>query len=255
MFKLFSLFLILISSIYAEQNYKELDKKYSYLSAITACKELGSQWRLPEIWELFELRGKTKEFGFDKRYWSKTPLKEKRKLDTHMASDEFFIRNTNIPAFAFYLQDGDVTPTPKNITAFALCTNLKKKKQSEHLFNNSSMGVKDSLNYIIWEPLTKENRKLKVTYETAEEICENKTLYEISWRLPSLDELYSIVNYNYVKPSVNPKIFSDMQKKYYWSDDTFSENEAYVVGFSIGSVATSKQINKSFFRCVSDLDE
>ncbi len=46
-----------------------------------------------------------------------------------------------------------------------------------------------------------------------------------------------------------------MQNRYYWSDDTTfgSKDEAYVVGFSIGSVATSEKSNKSYFRCVSDL--
>ena len=255
MFKLFLLTLLLISSIHADENYKELNKKYSYLSAITACKELGSPWRLPQIWELFSLKGQTQKFGLDKRYWSKTSLKEKRKLDTHMASDEFFIRNTNTPAFAFYLQDGDVTPTPKETAAFVLCTNLDKNIQNEIAFNKNDDGVIDTINDILWEPLTKQNREIKVSHEDAQEICEDKTLDDKLWRLPTLDELYSIVNYDYVKPSLNPKIFSNMQKKYYWSDDEFSEDEAYVVGFSIGSVATSKKNNESFFRCVSDLDE
>ena len=46
-----------------------------------------------------------------------------------------------------------------------------------------------------------------------------------------------------------------MMSRYYWSDDTFGEHEAYVVGFKLGSVATSTKSNHSYFRCVSDLDE
>ena len=257
-----SILLLVNFTLYASQEYKELDKKQTYLSAITECKKLGASWRLPEIWELFPLKGKTKKFGKEKRYWSKTSLKEKRTLDTHMASDEFFIRNKDIPAFAFYLQDGDITPTSKSIKAYALCTNLPKYIQDEKYFKKSDKGVEDSLNAILWEPLTKENRNIKVTYEEAQDTCDNKTLNNREWRLPTLDELYSIVNYGYVKPSLNQEVFSKMQNKYYWSDDIFvvnkknsDEEDAYVVGFSIGSVATSGQNNKSFYRCVSDLEE
>ena len=254
--KFLFLFIITITTIFANDSYKELEHKQTYLSSITECKKLGSEWRLPEIWELFTLKGETKTFGKDKRYWSKTSLQEKRILDTHMASDEFFIRNVDIPAFAFYLQDGDVTPTPKSPKAFVLCPNTPIKPPSEKDFlKDKKQGVKDLLNNILWEPLTKENRTNKLSFEEAEESCEDKSLYEISWRLPSLDELYSIVNYDYVKPSLNTEIFSNMQKKYYWSEDEFKEEGAYVVGFSIGSIATSPKSNKSYFRCVSDLED
>jgi hypothetical protein len=249
MIKYSSLLLFLLFTAHANENYKELPTKQGYLSSISACKVLGSEWRLPEIWELFDLRGKTDEFGMDKRYWSATSLKESRELSTHTGSDEVFIRDNSIPAFAFYLQDGDITPTPKEINALALCTNLPKREQKESYFTLTENGVEDSLNNILWEPQASNNKE---NFEDAKEFCEEKKTGGKSWRLPSVDELYSIVNYNYVKPSVNTAVFSQMKKKYYWSEDSFRNDEAYVVGFSIGSVATSKKSLKSYFRCVSD---
>lgn len=111
------------------------------------------------------------------------------------------------------------------------------------------MASRDSLNNILWEPFVAHDKE---NHKDAKEICEDKKTEGKSWRLPSVDELYSIVNYNYVKPSVDAAIFSKMKKKYYWSEDTFKNDEAYVVGFSIGSVATSKKSLKSYFRCVQD---
>lgn len=251
MFKYSALLLSLLFAAHANENYQELPAKQSYYSSVEACKKLGKEWRLPEIWELFDLREKTDEFGAKKRYWSATPLKESRELGTQTNSDEVFIRDNSVPAFAFYLQDGDITPTPKEINALALCTKLPKREQKEGYFTPSEIGVQDSLNNILWEPLSHHEKE---NYEDAKEICENEKTEGKSWRLPSVDELYSIVNYNYVKPSVNAAIFSNMQKKYYWSEDTFKNDEAYVVGFSIGSVATSKQDQKSYFRCVQDKD-
>ncbi|MBU1659279.1 DUF1566 domain-containing protein [bacterium] len=253
MIKILTLSTFLLLSLFANENYRELDKQYSYLSAVSECKNLAKEWRLPEIWELFPLRGETELFGKDKRYWSITNLVEARETSTQTSSDESFIVDKEIPAFAFYLQDGDITPTPKFINAHTICTNLPKTAQNQQELQITDQGVIDAKNDILWEPLTQDNRHLKRPHEEAQEVCEYKTLYSRVWRLPTLNELYSIVNYNYIKPSVNQEIFSNMQKKYYWSDDTFNDNEAYVVGFSIGTVATSKTNNKSFFRCVSDL--
>ncbi|DAB30602.1 MAG TPA: hypothetical protein CFH84_03145 [Sulfurimonas sp. UBA12504] len=243
-------FLLLLTSLaLAHENYKELPHKMGYNAAISECKKLGDVWRLPEIWELFSLRGQSAAFGIDKRYWSATSLKETRTLNIHTSSDESYIKKEELPAFAFYLQDGDVTPTPKEINAFALCTNLPKNGQSEEYFQVQKNGVDDKLNNIIWEPL---DNKQKANYEEAKDICEFKKTNGKSWRLPSVDELYSLVNYNYIKPALNTEIFSKIQNKYYWSDDAFSAKDAYVVGFSIGSVATSPKEEKSYFRCVSD---
>jgi len=253
MLKIFILSLLALN-LYSQSHYKELQDKKTYLSAITTCKDLGDKWRLPQIWEIFALKGETKTFGKDKRYWSATSLVENRKVLIHTSSDESYVKDRDIPAFAFYLQDGDVTPTPKSIKANVICTNLPKTKQSQKWFKKTTKGVEDSLNSILWEPITKSNRYIKLSHEESWEKCESKSLYGKSWRLPTLDELYSIVNYQHVKPSLNTEIFSKMQNRYYWSDDAFSETQAYVVGFSIGSVATSKKENKSYFRCVSDLD-
>lgn len=142
MFKYSLLLLSLLFVVHANENYQELPSKQSYYSSIEACKKLGNEWRLPEVWELFDLKGKTDEFGSDKRYWSATSLKESRELHTQTSSDESFIRDNSIPAFAFYLQDGDITPTPKEINALALCTKLPKREQKESYFTLNENGVK-----------------------------------------------------------------------------------------------------------------
>jgi hypothetical protein len=238
----------------AQDDYKELDGKYTYFTAGSACADLGSGWRLPEIWELFALKGKTERFGKDKRYWSANTLGEARTLELSRHGTEEFRNDKDNPAYAFYLQDGDITPTPKFVKAHVLCTEKPRVLQSDKAFTLTEEGATDRLNEIVWEPLIKANRNLKFTFEEAQEYCEAKNLFNRSWRLPTLDELYSIVNYTYVKPACNKSIFGNMQLKYYWSDDTFGSDSSYVVGFSIGSVATSKQSNQSYVRCVSDLE-
>ncbi|BCD61965.1 hypothetical protein NitYY0826_C0832 [Nitratiruptor sp. YY08-26] len=236
---------------------KEIEGKYTYLEALKVCKQkLGKEWRITEIWELFPLRGQTDRFGKDKLYWSGNTLGEARIEKNIRHESEIFVLNKDIPAFAFYLQDGDITPTPKNIKAHVICTNNPKLHQLDKHFKKLSNGlVADYKNSIYWEPFKKRRDKKKLTYEEAQRYCENLKLFGREWRLPSLEELYAIVNYNYVKPAVNKKIFSHMHHKYYISDDEFGENEVYVVGFAVGSVATAPKSEHFYFRCVSDMEE
>ena len=254
MIKTLILSLLLVAALNAKSDFEELPIKYSYATAIEECKRLGPQWRLPEIWELFELKRNTKEYGVDKRYWSRTSLRESRIVNATKDANARVTNDRKIPAFAFYLQDGDVTPTPKHVKAYALCAKSQKKTQSNVYFVKTKNGVLDSLNSILWEKVGEKKRPKKLPFEDAQESCEEKTTQGKSWRLPTIDELYSIVDYDYSKPSVDTAIFSKMQKKYYWSDNEFTKKEAYVVGFSVGSVATSKKNFRNFFRCVSDTE-
>ncbi|WP_457596723.1 Lcl C-terminal domain-containing protein [Hydrogenimonas sp.] len=212
-------------------------------------QRLGSAWRVPEIWELFELRGETERFGEGKRYWSGNTLGEARVIKMIRHESEYFVMNEEIPAFAFYLQDGDITPTPKRTKAHVICTDRTKRMPSSKGFRRLDDGrVVDDRNGLIWESTENRTRRnLKLDFESARAWCEERGM-----RLPDLDELYAIINYNYVKPAVDPAIFAPMHNKYYWSGEEFDENEGYVVGFAVGSVATSDKRNRSYFRCVEE---
>ena len=235
--------------------FKALDKTYDYFQAKIACEAVGKGWRLPEIWELFPLRGQSAKYGKDKRYWSANALGEARVVEMIRHENEYFVNSKDIPAFSFYLQDGDIGPTPKYIASYAICTNQKKIMPSDDGFTLEEEGVVDRRNKILWAPLTTNTIDLKEDYDKAVNHCDNSSLDNRDWRLPTLTELYSIVNYNYIKPSINKKIFGDMRHKYYLSNDKFDPATVYVVGFSLGSVATSNVENQSYFRCVSDLEE
>jgi hypothetical protein len=233
----------------------EIEGTYDYFQAMKVCsKKLGKEWRITEIWELFSLRGQTERFGKDKRYWSGNTLGEARIINDIRHEGEIYILNKDLPAYAFYLQDGDITPTPKWVRAYVICTNQPKIHLLDKEFMRQKDGsVVDKKSGVLWEPL--DTRRPKMRYEEAREFCENLQLYGKEWRLPTLDELFGIVNYNYVKPTVNKKIFGPMRLKYYLTDDEFDEERVYVVGFAVGSVATAPKSAKIFFRCVSDLEE
>ena len=249
------LLFMILPLLLLKAEYKPLSKTYDYFQAKIACETVGKGWRLPEIWELFPLRGQSSTYGKDRRYWSANALGEARVVKMIRHENEYFVNSKDIPAFSFYLQDGDIGPTPKHIAAYAICTNQKKIMPSDEGFTLEDEGVIDRRNNILWAPLDDDTLNLKENYALAKDHCENSSLDDRDWRLPTLAELYSIVNYNYLKPSVNKEIFGEMKHKYYLSSELFDLATVYVVGFSIGSVATSNVENQSFFRCVSDLEE
>ncbi len=81
-------------------------------------------------------------------------------------------------------------------------------------------------------------KKAKFSYEGAVEMCQNLSLWGRNWRLPSLEEMYSIVDYSFSRPTVDMKFFGSVMQRYYWTSDTLNDAETYVVGFKLGSVAT-----------------
>jgi hypothetical protein len=249
------LLILLFTLLYAQAEYKAIEGKYDFFQAKVACQKFGKDWRVPEIWELFPLRGQSAKYGKDRRYWSANALGEARVVKMIRHENEFFVNSKDIPAFSFYLQDGDIGPTPKHIQSHLICTNQTKHLPSDEGLVLEDEGVFDHHNEILWAPLSSTTLNLKMDYETAKTYCEDSSLDNRSWRLPTLKELYSIVNYNYIKPAVNKAIWGDMQRKYYLSNTLFDDQTVYVVGFSVGSVATSYTQNQSYFRCVSDFED
>ena len=69
-----------------------------------------------------------------------------------------------------------------------------------------------------------------------------------------MKELFNIIEFNRFDPALDKEIFEYTYSKYYWTADQLTDysNEAYVVGFKVGSVAQSSKINESFVRCVAD---
>ncbi len=233
----------------------EIPGVYDYLEAQKECQKLGKNFRIMEIWELFGLRG-DKRFGKGKLYWSGNTLGEARIEKNIRHESEIFVLDKDIPAYAFYLQDGDITPTPKSTKAHVLCTDAPKHHQLDKEFERLPNGaVVDRKSQILWEPYDPKRDRIKKSLEEAREYCENLKLFGLEWRLPDVDELFGIVNYNYTKPSLNKKIFGHMHHKYYLSDDEFGEDQVYVVGFAVGSVATAPKNERYYFRCVADLDK
>jgi|GEM_PF-580394 len=74
------------------------------------------------------------------------------------------------------------------------------------------------------------------------------------WRLPSINELLSIVNYSGVVPAINGYYFPSTPSDYYWtSTSDFTNNgdsSAWMINFGYASAGGMVKGNNFYFRCV-----
>lgn len=224
---------------------------FTYDMAQRYCKEHGDgKWRVPHIQELFMLRG-DKQFSKGRSFWAAN-LTVKMNTAVTTGSEGEDQRGERF-GYTFYLQDGDIAITPVTKTIGVICTDQPYKQPDRH-YEVTDSGIIDHDNGILWHSIDAIDKKAKYSFEAAQQFCESLQIDDRSWRLPTLDELYSIVTYEWHRPTLDTSIFGHMMHRYYWSDE-FNEQQSYVVGFKLGSVATSNKKNHSYLRCVSDLDE
>jgi len=100
-----------------------------------------------------------------------------------------------------------------------------------------------------------DNSKAKTTkkkWKSAKKYCKNLTLGGHSdWRLPSYDELLTIVDYDRYDPAIMPS-FENVVSNWYWTSSEYigSSKSAWVVNFSYGHTSYYSKSSEYFVRCV-----
>lgn len=76
------------------------------------------------------------------------------------------------------------------------------------------------------------------------------------WRLPNVEELISIENYENSNPSIDISFFPNTQYSYYWSSTTPAgySSIAYACEFSGGLMSSSEKINNYYVRYVRSIN-
>ena len=219
---------------------------YTQEQAHEYCRSLGSSWRQMSIQELFAHKGR---FPENFSYWPQTKgPSDNTEIGTGSEGDGGIIA---MVGYSFYPKERNITLSPPSKKIAAACTDTPLKHPSRN-YQMTSQGVEDKSASLVWHLLDATDKRAKYTYDQAKEQCDNLTLNARTWRLPTTEELYGIVDYSYYRPSVDMKYFGAMMHRYYWSSDTLSENEAFAVGFKLGSVATINKTESAYVRGVSD---
>jgi hypothetical protein len=120
----------------------------------------------------------------------------------------------------------------------------------ENYTDNGDGTVTDAITGLMWQ------RAVSATmYAWAQAVayCPTLTLAGHSdWRLPSLIELYSIVDAGQINPSINGAYFPSTPADYFWSSSPVvgSSSNAWYVTFGYGSTGNNAVSTISNVRCV-----
>lgn len=223
-------------------------ESYTQEQAHEYCRSLGSSWRQMSIQELFS-PSTALSFREDFSYWSSNRgPSDTTEIGTGSEGDGGII---SMLGYSFYPKERNITLSPPNKKIAVACINtpltLPQRK-----YQVTPQGTIDKNTGLLWHVLEATDKRTKYTFDQAKEKCENLTLSNRTWRLPTMDELYGIVDYGNSRPSVDMKYFGAMMHRYYWTSDILNEKEAYAVGFKLGSVATVNKVEPAYVRCVSE---
>ncbi len=122
-------------------------------------------------------------------------------------------------------------------------------------FTREGVLVHDTKLKLIWQD-DNATKTTRLNYLDAKEYCKNLSLEgKDDWRLPTIQELQSIVDFRRYKPAIN-EVFKNTTPRLYWSKTLYSgdKNRAWYLFFYDGRSHYYLHSNDSYVRCVRDKD-
>ncbi|RLA70684.1 MAG: hypothetical protein DRG09_02485 [Epsilonproteobacteria bacterium] len=112
--------------------------------------------------------------------------------------------------------------------------------------------VKDPTTNLIWEDTTHTSED-KITFDEAKTYCETLKITEVSgWRLPTLNELLTIVDYTRADPAILKEFNHVKSGTVYWASTPYvrSRDEFWGVDFKDGTTDGTSRNYSRYVRCV-----
>ncbi len=122
-----------------------------------------------------------------------------------------------------------------------IVTDLKRDLQWQDDYSDNNGSIK----YASWSG--------NATEDGALEYCENLTLGGLNdWRLPNKNELFSLIDYDQLRPEIYPEFQNSAY--YYWSSSTIEDDTDYAtMAYTSGGYTTNANKNASLaVRCIRD---
>ncbi len=123
-----------------------------------------------------------------------------------------------------------------------------------HSFANGKQTgniVKDERNSIYWQD-TQVSKVSSEDWDDAVLYCDKLVLHSMDkWRLPTFEELLSIVDYSRSDPAIHP-FFTSVTEGSYWTSTDFSPttSRAWTIDFRAGKTYYSYKTTNHAVRCV-----
>lgn len=129
------------------------------------------------------------------------------------------------------------------------------------LTDNGDGTVTDSATGLVWQKCTSglvgsscgAGSVVSYYFPNALQYCNSLTLGSRSWRLPSMKELLSVLNYKYYGPTIDPSFFPGTSTTYYMSSTSKPTDGSMVwsINFNDGYTTYRGKVFSGLVRCVS----
>ncbi|MBH2006841.1 MAG: DUF1566 domain-containing protein, partial [Myxococcaceae bacterium] len=202
-----------------------------------------SNWRLPNVDELQTLIDYTRPspcinitvFPGTQTYyyWS----------STNSASSSANAWYVNLGTGGYYYNGGIGSNYGVSATFYARCVRstglmsvmCRYTDEDGSALSVADQTVRDSITELVWQR-TQSSSTMNQT--AASSYCNSLHLNGFSFRLPTIRELSSLVDFNRYGPSIDPSAFPGTSADYFWSSTIYEPNPAYawLVLFSAGNI-------------------
>jgi hypothetical protein len=150
-------------------------------------------------------------------------------------------------AWIVYFDNGELSSYHKTGSHDHLVRAVRGEESGsvDHFIDNGDGTVTNADTDLMWQKDSAPG--YNYTWQQALAYCENLTLAGYNdWRLPNINELQSLVDYESDYPSINTTFFPDTKSSYYWSSTTHAHYlyDTLIVWFYYGHiVGTTKSYN------------
>ena len=201
--------------------------------ALSYCENLEyagySDWRLPSPEEFATIIDYGKEPAIDS---DKLPL-PKTSNKTFWTRTELVSSNLSNPKFWYVNFSNGETTDDEDKAKYVRCVRGSQLEKPHFKIVNEI--VEDTVNNLIW---TKDENSVLSSWESALDHCQNLEYggYD-DWRLPSINELASLIDYSQKDPA---SLFPGISSTYFWSSTSSSYiPNAWTVILSTGKIIYS----------------
>jgi len=135
------------------------------------------------------------------------------------------------------------------LTILILLVTMATDGRCEPFRDNGDGTVKDLATGLTWQ---REDDNTPRANGPAATYCQRLTLAGGGWRLPTIKELYSLVNLKVMSPAIDSDVFPNTNLDYWWSEtiDANDSNKAWFVFFKNGGSQTTSLTLALYVRCV-----
>jgi len=181
--------------------------------------------------------------------------------DSYWSSSPYVYSRATAWSVSFSLADNQNVIKTNNF--YIRCVSSGQPAVINFFTDNGNGTVTDGKTNLVWQKCsagqnndaTCSGTASTPNWQTALTTCKNLSLASKTWRLPSTNELLSLVDKSKMSPSIDIAVFPTTAAEYYWSSSTsvFNTAWAWLVSFNGGDSAGDDKsyINSYYVRCVS----